>query len=186
MKKRREARGPGRRRWQAVAAACVVAASTASAARTYENPFAYCRAAGTIDAPDARYVGTKVPVAIARGLQQAFGVARTKPLAPFERGTTWRCMDGAVYACNVGANLPCQEKPPRDPQPTDGMRSYCAANPGSDFIPMYVTGHATIYDWSCDGATPRRGKQTGALDARGFVASIWHRIAPPAEAGRTR
>jgi hypothetical protein len=179
-------RGRRGRRWQALAASCVVAAGTAYAARTYESPFAYCRAVGTIDAPDARYVGAKVSLAIARGLEQALGIAPTEPLTAFERGTTWRCMDGAVYACNVGANLPCQEKPPRDPQPTDGMRSYCAANPGSGFIPMYVTGHATIYDWSCDGGAPQRGKQTGALDARGFVASIWHRIAPPARAPHAR
>jgi hypothetical protein len=170
------------RRWGAFAASCVVAAGTAYAAASFEQPFAYCAAVGTIDAPDARYVGPAVPVAIARGLQKAFGVAATEPLAPFERGTTWRCMDRAVYACNVGANLPCAEKPAADPQPTDGMRSYCAQSPGADFIPMYVTGHGTIYDWSCDGTAPKRGKRTQELDARGFVASIWHRIdAPPAD-----
>jgi hypothetical protein len=176
------------RRWQAFAASCVVAGCTAyaaCAAESFAQPFAYCAAVGTIDGPDARYVGPAVPEAIARGLQRAFGVAATEPLAPFERGTTWRCMDGAVYACNVGANLPCTEKPAREPQPSKGMRTYCAQNPGSDFIPMYVTGHATIFDWSCDGTAPRRGKQTAELDARGFMASIWHRIEPPgAGAGR--
>jgi hypothetical protein len=120
-----------------------------------------------------------VPEPIARGLQKAFGVARSEPLAPFERGTSWRCMDGAVWACNVGANLPCTDKPDREPQPTDGMRAWCAENPGSDFIPMYVTGHATIYAWSCEGKEPKRGARTAELDARGYVASIWHRIPPP-------
>jgi hypothetical protein len=173
------------RLWQAFAASCVVAAGTASAAESFHSPFAYCRAVGTIDAPDARYVGPAVPDTIARGLQKAFGVAASQPLAPFRRGTTWRCMDGAVYACNVGANLPCPEKPPRDPQPSDGMREYCAQNAGATFIPMYVTGHGTIYDWSCDGTTPKRGKQVAELDARGFIATIWHRIAtPPRDADR--
>lgn len=165
------------------AAAWIVAPWSAHAAEdTFANPFAYCAAVGTIDAPDARYTGPPTPDAIARGLQTAFGVASTEPLTPFQRGTSWRCMDGSVYACNVGANLPCQEKPESDPQPTDGMRTYCQENPGSTVIPMYVTGHGTIYDWSCDGTAPKRGKRVGELDARGFVSSIWHRITPPDDA----
>jgi hypothetical protein len=167
------------RRWQAFAASCVVATCTASAAfaaESFTQPFAYCAAVGTIDAPDARYVGPAVPAAIARGLQRAFGIAATEPLAPFERGTSWRCMDGAVYACNVGANLPCSEKPVLDQQPGAAMQTYCADNPGSDVIPMYVTGHGTLYDWSCDGKTAKRGKQLQQIDARGFIASIWYRI----------
>ena len=59
------------------------------------------------------------------------------------------------------------------------MRSWCAANPAADFIPMYVTGHDTLFAWSCADGAPRRGRQTARLDARGYVASIWHRIDPP-------
>lgn len=156
--------------------------SAAPAAEGQSDPFAYCAAVGTIDAPEAPYAGPAVPASIARGLQKAFGVAPGEPLAAFERGTSWRCMDGAVYACNVGANLPCTAKPDADPQPTEGMREYCASNTGSDFIPMYVTGHDTLYSWSCAGNEPKRGERTASLDARGFVASIWHRIEPPAAA----
>jgi hypothetical protein len=167
------------RRWRAFAASCVVAAGTAYAAESFHAPFAYCAAVGTIDAPDARYVGPAVPEAVARGLQKAFGIAPPEPLFAFERGTTWRCMDGAVYACNVGANLPCDAKPAADPAPGDALRTYCAENRDAEFIPMYVTGHDTVYDWSCTDGSPQRGRQTAALDARGYVASIWHRIEPP-------
>ncbi len=38
---------------------------------TYTDPFAYCAAVRTIDAPDARYVGPAVPDAVVRGLQAA-------------------------------------------------------------------------------------------------------------------
>lgn len=157
----------------------VVTSSAADASAGQTDPFAYCTAVGTIDAPDARYTGPPVPPSIARGLQKAFGVAPSEPLAAFERGTSWRCMDGAVYACNVGANLPCEAKPDADPKPTQGMREYCASNAGSDFIPMFVTGHDSLFSWSCAGSEPKRGERTWTLDARGFVASIWHRIAPP-------
>ena len=169
--------------WRSFAASCaawcVVALGAAHAAETFDGPFTYCAAVRTIDAPDTRYQGPAVPEPVARGLQKEFGVAPEEPLAAFARGTTWRCMDGAVYACNVGANLPCQEKPATDPQPSDGMRTYCKENPGSDFIPMYVTGHGTIYDWSCVNGVVTRGKRTAELDARGYIASIWYRIDPP-------
>lgn len=147
--------------------------------RTYHDPFAYCAAVGNIDAPDKRYTGPALPPIIVRGLQAAFGIAPTEPRAPFEHGSSWRCMDGAVYACNVGANLPCDAKPDADPAPTDAMRSYCAENRDASFIPMYVVGHDTLFEWSCSGGSPRRGKQTARLDAQGYVASIWHRIEPP-------
>lgn len=160
-------------------AALVVLAPSVHAAEAFRDPFAYCAAVGTIDAPDERYAGPAVPEAVVRGLEKAFGVAGVEPKAAFERGTSWRCMDGAVYACNVGANLPCDAKPARDPQRTEAMRTYCAGNAGSDFIPMYVTGHDTIYDWSCAGTAPKRGQRVSELDARGYVASIWHRIAAP-------
>lgn len=157
------------------------AAGTAAAQepRTWHDPFAYCAAVVNVDAPDKRYTGPALPPIIPRELQTAFGVAPTEPREPFERGTSWRCMDGAVYACNVGANLPCDAKPAADPEPTSAMRDYCSANRDAQFIPMYVTGHDTLYDWSCADGSPRRGMQTTALDTRGFVASIWHRIEPP-------
>lgn len=162
-----------------VALLCAALPAASGAEESFDDPFAYCRAVGTIDAPDARYKGPALPESIVRGLMKAFGAPADAPLAAFERGTSWRCMDGTVYACNVGANLPCTEKPDPDPSPTDAMRSYCAENPDSDFIPMYVTGHATIYSWSCAGKEPRRGARTGELDPRGYIASIWHRIPPP-------
>ena len=159
--------------------ALAAANAAAQEPKAWHDPFAYCAAVGNVDAPDRRYTGPALPPAIPRGLRKAFGVEPTEPLAPFERGTSWRCMDGAVYACNVGANLPCDAKPAADPAPTDAMRTYCAENRDATFIPMYVTGHDTLYDWSCADGSPQRGRQTAELDARGFVASIWHRIEAP-------
>src|SRR3972149_2571244 len=72
--------------------------------RTFTDPFAYCKAVVNIDSPDSRYVGPKVPEVIARGLQKAFEAPADKPLDVFIRGTYWHCVDGKVYACNVGAN----------------------------------------------------------------------------------
>ncbi len=147
---------------------------------TYANPFAYCRAVGTLDRPDSRYTGPNPPPAVIAGLIKAFGppAAATHSQA-FTHGTYWRCMSGAVYACNVGANLPCESKANTERTPTPGEKKYCAANPGSDFIPMYVTGHDTVYDWSCKGDQPVAGKQIAKVDARGYLANIWYRVPPP-------
>jgi hypothetical protein len=150
-----------------------------SSAATYDDPFAYCAAVGTIDRPDARYVGPAVPPSVARGLARAFGVTADPPPEPFSQNSSWRCMNGAVYACTVGANLPCLEKPPADPEPSEAMRSFCREQPDSAAIPAYVTGHATLYDWSCDESRPRRGRVLTTLDERGYMSSIWHRLSGP-------
>ncbi|MFN2241914.1 MAG: hypothetical protein ACK2U2_06480, partial [Anaerolineae bacterium] len=89
-----------------VATSVPVATSTPT---TYTDPFAYCAAVGTVDAPAADYVGPQVPESIAQGLQQALNAPDT-PIDVLQNGTFWRCMNGSVYACFVGANLPCEAK----------------------------------------------------------------------------
>lgn len=150
----------------------------AEPAATYQDPFAYCTAVGTIDAPDARYAGPAMPQAVAEGLRQAMGLPETAPLQPFLRNSYWRCMGGEVYACTVGANLPCLEKADLSRTPSQGMVSYCAENPDADNIPAYVTGRATVYAWRCQEGQPAIVRQVNEPDARGFLAAYWHRISP--------
>jgi hypothetical protein len=119
---------------------------------TYVDPFAYCAAVGTVDTPGSNYVGPQVPESVAQGLQQALNAPDT-PIDVLENGSFWRCMDGNVYACFVGANLPCEAKANTDRTPTQEELDYCQKNPNSDFIPAVVTGRETVYEWRClDGA----------------------------------
>jgi len=148
-----------------------------SAAQSFDDPFAYCAAAKTADAPDARYHGPAVPDSIARGLQRAIG-APPGPLAPFEH-SSWRCMDGKVYACTVGANLPCQSKADASRTPGPGLVTFCTEQPQADVIPAYVTGRETIYTWRCQRGVPTIERQVAHADARGFIADIWYEIPPP-------
>lgn len=145
---------------------------------TYSDPFAYCAAVGTIDAPDARYTGEKVPMKIAVKLKKAWGLPDTAPIEPFLRATHWRCMDGAVYACNVGANIPCSEKANLSRTPTEAMNQYCQENPRSNFIPMAVTGRATVYSWQCSQGKAEIAKQITKPDARGYLANVWYKLTP--------
>ena len=145
--------------------------------KTYNDPFAYCQAVGTIDAPDARYTGPQVPEIIAQGLRNAFNTPNT-PLDIYMRGTFWRCMNGKVYACNVGANLPCGSKANTDRTPTEALVDFCEQNANADVIPMYVTGRETAYEWKCTNGAPEIVRQLVQPDERGFLSNIWYEISP--------
>ena len=140
--------GPGR------AAGPGSAACTTQA--TYTDPFAYCSAVGTIDAPDSRYTGVPVPDAIIQGYLKAAGLENNgEPMELLQKSTIWRCMNKSVYVCNFGANLPCDSKADTNKNPTQAMQDFCKANPNAGAIPMSVTGHATIYSWGCVKDTPK-------------------------------
>lgn len=145
---------------------------------TFTNPFAYCAALGTIDAPDSRYTGPKVPDVVAQGLNKAFGAPEDAPLDPFLYHTFWRCMDGQVYACTVGANLPCQERADVSQRPTQGMTNFCQDTPHAEVIPAVVTGRATVYEWKCTNGVPEIMRQFAQPDARGFLSHIWYAVSP--------
>ncbi|MCB0108792.1 MAG: META domain-containing protein, partial [Caldilineaceae bacterium] len=142
------------------------------------DPFAYCASVGTIDAPEGDFGGPSnpgVPSAVAAGLQQAMGLAGDAPVA---QNSYWRCMDGKVYACFVGANLPCDSKANTSDAPTDAMNAFCAAQPNADAIPAAVTGHDTIYAWSCVDGKATASEQLFQVDAQGYVTDFWYEIAP--------
>jgi hypothetical protein len=145
---------------------------------TFSDPFTYCAAMGTLDAPDARYTGPQVPQAIAEGLKKAFGAPTDAPLEAFIRGTSWRCMGGKVYACNVGANLPCGEKADTSRTPNQGIIHWCRENPNADVIPVVAGGRATVYEWKCTNGMPAIVRQIVQPDAQGFLSHIWYQINP--------
>jgi hypothetical protein len=145
----------------------------------YADPFAYCAAVGTIDAPDARYTGPPMPAAVDRGLKSALNLPAAAPSAPITGNSRWRCMDGKVYACTVGANLPCSEKADTGREPSPALVDFCRQNPGTEVVPMAVTGRATVFEWRCTGAVPAIVRQFAQPDPAGYIANIWHEIAPP-------
>ena len=144
----------------------------------YENPFEYCNAVGTVDTPGAEYTGAKVPDVITQRLRKDMGVSDTMPKDMFDDGTYWRCMDGSVYACNVGNNLPCEDRANVSKLPNDGMLNYCGENPDSEIIPMYASGRTTVFEWKCDNGTPEIVKQIAETDKAGYLTDIWYKITP--------
>jgi len=153
------------------------ASPTGTSTRQYSDPFAYCAAVGTVDAPEAPYVGARIPDQIITGYKLAAGLeSSTEPMDRLRQTTVWRCMNGKVYACNFGANLPCDSKADTSSAPTADMTNYCLSNPGAGIIPMSVTGHATIYSWHCLGLEAATQAQIDQADAAGYLKRIWYEI----------
>ena len=163
----------------ALLAAALLPACAPATPATYDDPWAYCAAAGTIDAPDARYTGPALPDELAAGLQEAIIGAPATPSPPILQGSHWRCAEGAVLACTVGANLPCTEKANTSQEPTEEMEAFCEEQPDAEIIPAFVTGHNVIHAWSCEGTTPTAGEQFAEVDAQGYIADIWYEIPKP-------
>jgi hypothetical protein len=155
------------------------ATPTGTAIQEYADPFAYCAEVGTADSPARPYVGPRIPDEIITGFKVAAGLeSSTEPMEVLRQTTVWRCMGGKVYACNFGANLPCDSKADTSGEPTSDMTRYCQANPDAAFVPMSATGHATIYSWHCVGQQAATLAQIDEADAAGFLRRIWYQITP--------
>lgn len=142
----------------------------------FSDPFNYCAAVGTVDAPDERYVGPAAPEAVITGLREKAGIAQDAPADWVAAGTVWRCMEGQVWACFVGANLPCSEKADPSATPQPPLNEFCQANPEAGTIPAAVTGRATIYDWRCLEGRPQVVEQRLTPDAQGFLSEFWYEL----------
>src|SRR5215813_10101554 len=135
-------------------------------AQSFSDPVAYCKAVGTIDKPDSRYTGPKLPEWMARDLN-------LKP--DQDKFMEWRCAKGVVLACLYGANIPCDSKANTSRKPTEAIVDYCKQNPDSTFVPMVVTGHETTVSWACHGKSPVV-INAGAVDAQGYARAYWRTV----------
>lgn len=142
----------------------------------FEDPFSYCASIGTVDVAGPEYVGPNVPESIVQGLRSALQLPADAPIEPLLENAHWRCMNGKVYACTVGANLPCMAKANTSRQPTEAVIKYCAANRNVPAIPMVVTGRTTVYAWMCKDGKPLIVRESVKPDARGFLSNIWYEI----------
>jgi hypothetical protein len=89
----------------------------------------------------------------------------------------WRCANGAVLACQYGANIPCDSKAVTSRKPTQAIIVYCRQNPDTQFVPMVVTGHETTVSWACHGPSPMV-IHSAEVDAQGYASAYWHKVSP--------
>jgi hypothetical protein len=135
-----------------------------AAPAAHENPRAFCAHVGTDDELRAP------PLALAPVIQRAFNIRGAYAL----KTTYFRCADGAVKICFVGANLPCGKA--NTSRSVPAVTRWCETHPDTEFIPLYVTGHNSLYSWHCIGAKAATGAPRGTLDDRGFFAEYWKTV----------
>lgn len=140
------------------------------------DPFAYCERVRTDDRISGAGSTTSEAAAkiLAPYVRSAFGLPAAA--APPAGSVFWRCMQGRVYVCIVGANLPCASKADRAKR-NPGADAYCRENPDASDVPAFATGHETIYSWRCAAGKAQRGAPIADLDERGFRRDLWHGIA---------
>jgi hypothetical protein len=160
----------------APAASQAQAAATTPAPTGLADPFTYCATVGTIDKPDNRYTGQALPDNLIKAMVAQQMVGEDLPQLREPGFVSWRCMDKKVYACVVGANLPCEEKADTSTEPNAGMIDFCKSEPDSDIIPAAAAGRVTIYDWSCKKGVPVKGEQVTTVDAQGYPADYWEEV----------
>jgi hypothetical protein len=85
-----------------------------------------------------------------------------------------RCVGPKLMGCYIGANLDCDKAETNRSLP--GATAWCHDNPGSKIIPMSVTGHDTIYEWSCKRHRAIAGKAVVTVDLLGYIADNWREI----------
>jgi hypothetical protein len=142
-----------------VAIGLVVWFAASHAASAQSGPAAFCSGHPDADFPAKTYYGS------------AYSDSKT-PKAVREAGAnSWRCMDGRVLVCSIGADgRPCQKLEPST-SPSEPIISYCVANPSADFVPMVVIGHSSA-TWRCRSGVPQVLKSE-TLDERSFIRSAW-------------
>lgn len=140
---------------------------------TFDNPWRYCEAVQTVESPGVEYVGEKPPSAVRSktllmaGIRESDGSAHT---------IVWRCMDSAVYGCDVTLSTHCLTKMTLLTEPTRAMLDECAKLEDGAVLPTDVTGVNTPYEWTCIGKKPTITAQGVTVDSQGFNANIWYQL----------
>lgn len=143
------------------------------------DPWDYCMYIGTIDRPDDRYIGDRVPYPLMSQL------ILTKMLIPgyhAVEGIAWRCDNGQLKVCIVENSDYCGPAHPNISPPNE-MIEYCKEHPDEEWFPGYIQGHGTtLIQWSCkDGVVviAQNSAASDSLDARGFLIDEWTSIPRP-------
>lgn len=129
---------------------------------------AYCAKVGNDDRV------RPVPDALLPSARRMFDVPADTAASYVQATTSVRCMNGAVWLCNYGANLICEKADISRDSP--GADRFCKQNPNSIGVPMSATGHTTVYDWKCVGRQARIIRQVVEVDGRGFIAGNWKQL----------
>jgi hypothetical protein len=106
-----------------------------------------------------------------RAFHLLFSRAKTEPGDALLRTGVYRCANGHALACFVGANLACGKVNTARNNP--GAEEYCRSNPDAADVPMFATGHDTIYAYACLHGRTVVKRTLLKPDRDGFASSLW-------------
>jgi hypothetical protein len=113
-----------------------------------------------------------------KAFKKMFPDAREEPNpSAFETQAHYRCMDGKVMVCFIGANLPCSRIITARDNP--GADAFCKKASNGNSVPAYATGHDSAYSFTCRDGRAVVDRETWRLDKRGFAAKIWTALPGP-------
>ena len=114
-----------------------------------------------------------IPLARAAAVARVFH-AKMTPEEVVRTGVMRRGPDGRWLGCLTGANLNCGKA---DTSRTNrGASWWCRHHPGALFVPLFASGHASIYAWACRGRRAVIARQVQRVDAEGYVVGAWRAI----------
>ena len=88
-----------------------------------------------------------------------------------QKTVVYRCADGITMLCATGANIACG-KANVSPDPP-GVAAWCHDHADASDVPMFASGHNTIYRWRCAGGKSEIVGTIDAVDSRGFLQRSW-------------
>jgi len=137
--------------------------SIASESSALAASAAYCP--GSSD----RHFVQPVPAALRERVAKSFGIRVDQA----RDAAAVRCVGSQLLVCWVGANLNCGKADTRRRLPA--AVAFCRDNPSVAAVPMYATGHDTIYEWRCvDGRAVVTKAMT--VDPQGYIANNWRQM----------
>jgi hypothetical protein len=148
--------------------ATVVLAFLSIAQALAETPSGACARLGAEETP------RPIPASLVPAVNAVFGTSMPLPVAIAT--TVFRCAEGHVLVCTIGANLPCGSAN-TSRAPEYGVTAWCHDHPNAAVVPAVATGRDTIFAWRCRNGLPRIDRQVYTVDAHGFVTRYW-RILP--------
>lgn len=144
---------------------------------TYEDPWQYCLAAVTVNAPGEEYTGSPSPEAIRESVFRMLMIAEAdRP----SHNVIWRCLDGQVMGCDATASQDCLTSYSLDQTPSSAAVEECAKPDMEGIVlPAAVAGRETPYEWSCVNGEPTITGQGISIDEQGFNLLIWFPVMKP-------
>lgn len=91
--------------------------------------------------------------------------------ASWQTQAQYRCMNGKVMVCFMGANLPCVRMNAKRENP--GADMFCRDNPDAGSVPAYAIGHDSIHAYRCRNGKAEVAGTTRQLDQRGSAKTLW-------------